>query len=133
MRSKEYGFAIVVHGGAREPLGFTDGCEQAAQAGHRKISGTGDALDTAVAAVLVIEEDKRFKAGTGPVLCLDSATTDTDASIMDTRGRLGALARVRDVRNPILLARAIADTPHVLLAGGGAERLARATRTPTPA
>jgi L-asparaginase/beta-aspartyl-peptidase (threonine type) len=49
-----------------------------------------------------------------------------DASIMDTRGRLGAVACVRNVRNPVLLARAIADTPHVLLAGEGAERIARA-------
>jgi L-asparaginase/beta-aspartyl-peptidase (threonine type) len=60
------------------------------------------------------------------VLCLDGATIEMDASIMDTRGRLGAVAGVRDVRNPILLARAVADTPHVFLAGEGADRLARA-------
>jgi L-asparaginase/beta-aspartyl-peptidase (threonine type) len=124
--NKEHGFAIITHGGAGEPLAFTDGCEQAAQAGHKKFKETGDALDAAIAAVIVLEEDERFNAGTGAVLCLDGATIEMDASIMDTRGRLGAVAGVRDVRNPILLARAVADTPHLLLMGEGTDRLARA-------
>jgi L-asparaginase/beta-aspartyl-peptidase (threonine type) len=47
-----------------------------------------------------------------------------DASIMDTRRRLGAIACVRDVKNPVLLAREVADTPHRLLAGEGAQRFA---------
>ena len=126
MSKEQYGFAIVTHGGAGEPLEFTDGCEKAAQTGRDKFRESGDALDAAIAAVLVLEEDERFNAGTGSVLCLDGATIEMDASIMDTRGRLGAIAGVRDVRNPILLARAVADTPHVLLAGEGADRLARA-------
>ena len=126
MSNKENGFAIVTHGGAGEPLAFTDGCEQAARAGRAKFEDSGDALDAAIAAVMVLEEDERFNAGTGAVLCLDGATIEMDASVMDTRGRLGAIACVRDVRNPILLARATADTPHVLLCGEGAERLARA-------
>ena len=126
MSNNEHGFAIVTHGGAGEPVEFTDGCEKAAEAGHAKFNETGDALDAAIAAVMVLEEDERFNAGTGAVLCLDGATVEMDASIMDTRGRLGAIAGVRDVRNPILLARAVADTPHVLLVGEGTDRLARA-------
>ena len=126
MSNTERGFAVVTHGGAGEPLEYSDGCERAAQRGHEMIIETGDALEAAIAAVMVFEEDERFNAGTGAVLCLDGATIEMDASIMDTRGRLGAVAGVRDVRNPILLARAIADTPHVLLAGEGADRLARA-------
>lgn len=126
MGNEDRGFAIVTHGGAGEPVEFTDGCEQAAEAGRAKFDETGDALDAAVAAVLVLEEDERFNAGTGAVLCLDGATVEMDASVMDTRGRLGAIAGVRDVRNPILLARAVADTPHVMLAGAGTDRLARA-------
>ncbi|KQQ97506.1 isoaspartyl peptidase/L-asparaginase [Massilia sp. Leaf139] len=126
MSNTDQGFAIVVHGGAGEPLDYADGCERAARRGHAQCIETGDALDAAIAAVMVFEEDERFNAGTGSVLCLDGATIEMDASIMDTRGRLGAVAGVRDVRNPILLARAVADTPHVLLAGEGADRLARA-------
>jgi beta-aspartyl-peptidase (threonine type) len=46
--------------------------------------------------------------------------------VMDGRNRAGgAVAGVRTVRNPILLARAVMErTPHVLLIGAGAERLA---------
>jgi L-asparaginase / beta-aspartyl-peptidase len=124
--NKEQEFAIVVHGGAGEPLAFTDGCDKAARRGHDIFIETGDALEAAIAAVMVLEEDERFNAGTGSVLCMDGATIEMDASIMDTRGHLGAIAGVRDVRNPILLARAVADTPHVFLAGEGADRLARA-------
>ncbi|MGX4643072.1 isoaspartyl peptidase/L-asparaginase [Massilia sp. SYSU DXS3249] len=119
------GFAIVTHGGAGEALELTDGAELAARRGRAKMLETGDAVDAAIAAVLALEEDERFNAGTGSALCLDGATIEMDASIMDTRGRLGAVAGVRDVRNPILLARAVADTPHVLLSGEGADRLAR--------
>ncbi|MFC5462835.1 isoaspartyl peptidase/L-asparaginase [Massilia niabensis] len=126
MSTKLHGFAIVTHGGAGEPLEFTDGCELAARRGREKMLETGDALDAAIAAVVVLEEDERFNAGTGAVLCLDGATIEMDASIMDTRGHLGAVAGVRDVRNPVRLARLVADTPHVLLAGEGADRFARA-------
>jgi beta-aspartyl-peptidase (threonine type) len=126
MGNNLHGFAIVTHGGAGEPLEFTDGAEKAAQRGREMMRETGDALDAAIAAVVVLEEDERFNAGTGSVLCLDGETLEMDASVMDTRGRLAAVAGVRDVRNPILLARAVADTPHVFLAGEGADRLARA-------
>ena len=119
-------FAIVTHGGAGEPLEFTDGCEAAARCGRECMLETGDALEAAIAAVVVLEEDERFNAGTGAVLCLDGTTIEMDASVMDTRGRLAAIAGVRDVRNPVLLARAVADTPHVFLIGEGADRFARA-------
>ncbi len=130
MQNKQPGFAIVTHGGAGESLDQTDGAERAAKDGHARFLAGGDALDAAIAAVVVFEEDERFNAGTGSVLCLDGSTVEMDASIMDTRGRLGAVAAVRDVRNPVLLARAISDTPHVLLAGEGAERFARAIGLP---
>lgn len=130
MQNKQPGFAIVTHGGAGESLDLTDGAERAAKDGHARFLAGGDALDAAIAAVVVFEEDERFNAGTGSVLCLDGSTVEMDASIMDTRGRLGAAAAVRDVRNPVLLARAISDTPHVLLAGEGAERFARAIGLP---
>jgi len=130
MQNTQPGFAIVTHGGAGESLDLTDGAERAAKDGHARFLATGDALEAAIAAVVVFEEDERFNAGTGSVLCLDGATVEMDAAIMDTRGRLGAVAAVRDVRNPILLARAISDTPHVLLAGEGAQRFARAIGLP---
>jgi beta-aspartyl-peptidase (threonine type) len=52
---------------------------------------------------------------------------EMDASIMDGKNRLsGAVASVSTVKNPIKLARKVAEeTKHVLLVGEGAERFAR--------
>ncbi|MCX6019643.1 MAG: isoaspartyl peptidase/L-asparaginase [Chloroflexi bacterium] len=49
---------------------------------------------------------------------------ELDASFMEGRNRrAGAVAGVRNFRNPIVLARAVMErTPHVLLVGAGAER-----------
>jgi beta-aspartyl-peptidase (threonine type) len=125
------GYAIVVHGGAGSPRDYDDGCERAAKAAADEIALSGDALEAAMAAVTTMEDDGRFNAGSGSVLCLDGATVEMDASVMDTRGRLGAVACVQGVRNPVLLARAVADSPHWLLAGEGAKRFADAIRHPS--
>jgi L-asparaginase/beta-aspartyl-peptidase (threonine type) len=124
------GYAIVVHGGAGSPHEYSDGCERAAQRAVEELGISGDALEAAIAAVAVLEDDGRFNAGRGSVLCLDGATVEMDASVMDTRGRLGAVACVRGIENPVLLARAVADTPHWFLAGEGANRFAQAIRHP---
>jgi L-asparaginase/beta-aspartyl-peptidase (threonine type) len=130
MSLTQQGYAIVVHGGAGSPRDYDDGCELAARRAVEELGITGDALDAAIAAVTSMEDDGRFNAGAGSVLCLDGATVEMDASIMDTRGRLGAVACVQGVKNPVLLARAVADTPHWLLAGDGANRFAAAIRHP---
>jgi len=122
--------AVVVHGGAGAPLEHEDGCVLAARRALAQLEVNGDALDAAIIAVTTLEDDGRFNAGSGATLGLDGETIEMDASIMDTRGRLGAVACVRDVRNPVKLARAIADTPHVMLAGEGAQRLARTLGMP---
>lgn len=116
--------AIVVHGGAGASADDVDGCDVAARAGLALLRDGGEALDAVVRAVMALEDDGRFNAGSGAVLGPDGLTIEMDASVMDTRKRLGAIACVRDVRNPVLLARAVADTPHRLLAGEGAQRFA---------
>jgi L-asparaginase / beta-aspartyl-peptidase len=126
MSNKQEGWAIVVHGGAGASLDDQDGCERAAQRGLERLRDGGGALDAAVSAVVALEEDGRFNAGIGAAVGLDGATIEMDASVMDTQGRLGAVAAVRNVKNPILLARSVAETPHCIIAGEGAERLARA-------
>jgi L-asparaginase/beta-aspartyl-peptidase (threonine type) len=116
--------AVMVHGGAGAPSLYADGCVRAAHAAIAAMRG-GDAMDGVIAAVVALEDDGRFNAGSGSVLGLDGATVEMDAAVMDTRGRLGAVACLQRVRNPVLVARAVADTPHWLLAGDGAERFAR--------
>ena len=83
-------YAIVVHGGAGSPRDYDDGCRHAARRAVEELRISADALDAALAAVVAMEDDGRFNAGSGAVLCLDGATVEMDAAIMDTRGRLGA-------------------------------------------
>jgi L-asparaginase/beta-aspartyl-peptidase (threonine type) len=130
MRHTQGDYAIVVHGGAGSSTDYNDGCERAARYAAEELGISGDALEAAIAAVTVLEDDGRFNAGRGAVLCLDGATVEMDASVMDTRGRLGAVACVQGIENPVLLARAVADTPHWFLAGEGANRFAAAIRHP---
>ena len=122
--------AVVVHGGAGTSRDHEDGCVLAARRALAQLEINGDALDAAIGAVTMMEDDGRFNAGSGSVLGLDGATVEMDAAIMDTRGRLGAVACVQAVQNPVHLARAVADTPHWLLVGEGAGRFARTIGMP---
>lgn len=122
---------IVVHGGAGASKEYEDGCAHAAKCGYEKIGQS--ALAAAIAAVVELEDDGRFNAGSGTALCLDGSTVEYDASIMDSQGALGAVACLRNVRNPVRAAHAVSQTPHWLLAGEGAERLARVAGLPPSA
>jgi beta-aspartyl-peptidase (threonine type) len=85
------------------------------------------ALDGAISAVVAMENDPLFNAGYGSALNLEGEV-EMDASVMvgAREAQAGAVAAVRGVRNPILLARAVMEcTPHVLMVGDGARRLAR--------
>ncbi len=121
---------IIVHGGA---WGIPDrlveanlkGVEESVRAGWKVLEAGGSALDAVVAAVNVLEDDPSFDAGIGSVLTEDR-TVEMDALIMD--GAIldaGAVAGLRDVRYPIRLARKVMEeTPHVMMIGEGASRLA---------
>jgi L-asparaginase / beta-aspartyl-peptidase len=118
--------AIMVHGGAGHPVTESDGCLVAAQCGWQHLASGGDALTAIVNAIVVLENDGRYNAGRGSLLRMDGRTIEMDAGIMDTRGALGAVAAIREVTNPVLVAQAVADTPHWMLAGRGAYEFARA-------
>lgn len=95
-------------------------------AGHDVLRRGGKSLDAVVAAIKILEDSPLFNAGKGSVLTADG-TVGMDASIMDgMTHKAGACAEVKHVKNPIELARLVMDrTPHVLLVGDGAERLAK--------
>lgn len=120
-----FDIGIVVHGGAGSPAQWSDGCIRAAEAGFRLLEKGEEALEAVLAAAVVLEDDERFNAGTGSTLRLDGATIEMDAAVMDSNGRLGAVAAIQRVKNPVLVARRVAETPHVLLAGQGATAFAR--------
>ena len=128
-------FAIAVHGGAgtlpaseltpEKQRAFNDGLESALRAGFAILERGGASLDAVVAAVTVLEDDPLFNAGRGSVLAANGGH-ELDASIMDGRDlRAGSVTGLRHVRNPIQLARLVMDrSPHVMLAGAGAEEFA---------
>ena len=130
--------AIVVHGGAGsldldDPAtsGGADaprlaGVKAAAEAAWALLAAGRSALDAVEAAVRLLEDDPTYNAGTGA--CLTAAgDVELDASIMDGETlRCGAVAVVKDVRNPVTLARRVMErSSHVLLAGSGASAFAR--------
>jgi beta-aspartyl-peptidase (threonine type) len=130
--------ALVVHGGAGTPgpddpassgggaAARLEGVRRACAAGWSILRSGGSALDAVEAAVRVLEDDPLFNAGTGATLTA-AGDVELDASIMDGASlRCGAVAVVKDVKNPVSLARAVMErTDHVLLAGPGASAFAR--------
>lgn len=118
-------YGIVTHGGVGSPPELSDGCKAACEAGFLLIRDGKTALHAVVEAVRVLEDDGRYNAGSGSVLRLDGRTIEMDAAVMDSGGALGMVISVRGVKNPVLLAKAVSETPHVALSGEGASRLAR--------
>ncbi len=123
------GSLVAVHGGAgawpRERIepGLA-ALARAAAAGLAVLTGGGSAVDAAVEAVRLLEDDPLFNAGTGAVLT-GAGTVELDAGVMDgATGEVGAVALVRHVRSPVLLARVVLDLPQAFMVGTGAERLA---------
>src|SRR4030042_7092265 len=118
-------YGVIVHGGAGSPSHFSDGCKVACESAFGFIEAGKSALDAVVEAVRILEDDGRFNAGYGSALRLDGKTVEMDASVMDSKGKIGIVIAIRNVKNPIQVARAVMETPHVALAGEGAAAFAR--------
>lgn len=121
---------IVVHGGAGE---WQPERRKAGIAGVTTATRTGFnvlkkncALDAVEAAVASMEDDPVFNAGFGSTLALDGRI-EMEASIMDGKSlKAGATSLLRDIKNPVHLARIIMEnTDHIYIVGEGAEKLAR--------
>ena len=111
-------WGIVIHTGAGDftlaSLGDRQELMRAAMtealaAGHRVLAEGGASLDAVQAAIVVLEDSPEFNAGKGAVFTHEG-TNELDASIMDgaTR-RAGAVAGVKRIKNPILLARLVME------------------------
>lgn len=123
--------AIIVHGGAGSIKDDSlprrlDGCREAALACWDILQQKGSALDAVEAAVVALEDNPLFNAGTGSTLN-SLGQVEMDAAIMEGGTlRAGGVAAVQGIKNPIKLARRIMeDGRHVLLAGEGARLFAR--------
>ncbi len=82
-------------------------------------------MDAVEFAVSEFEDSPLFNAGRGSVYNSEEVQ-EMDASIMSGQNRsAGAVASVRTIKNPIKVARKVADlTEHVMLIGEGAEKFA---------
>jgi L-asparaginase / beta-aspartyl-peptidase len=147
--------ALVAHGGAGLAGPGVERPERrrammaAVRVGAGILRDGGSALETVVATVAALEDHPLFNAGYGSLLNSEG-NVEMDASVMFAepvvsdsapRGRrsnriqtdeaeytvsAGAVAAVSRVRNPIVLARAVMEhSPHILMAGAGAENFAR--------
>ncbi|MDQ3035135.1 MAG: isoaspartyl peptidase/L-asparaginase [Myxococcota bacterium] len=121
---------VLVHGGAGDvPASSRDahaeGCRVAAAEGLRVLLATGSALEAAVRAVEVLEDDPKYNAGTGACLT-EARTIELDASVMEgTSMRGGAVCAMPPFLHPVRVARAVMEEGrHVLYACEGASRFA---------
>ena len=126
---------LVIHGGAgnitpaimnqAQEQQYTASLQAALDDGYAILEGGGGALDAVVAAIVTLENNPLFNAGRGSV-CTKKGLHEMDAALMDGSNlAAGAVAGVRNVRNPIRLAREIMlHSGHVMLSGKGANEFA---------
>ncbi|HEU4405178.1 MAG TPA: isoaspartyl peptidase/L-asparaginase [Polyangiaceae bacterium] len=125
-------WGLLVHGGAgdvppEKRAAHAEGCRLALERAAALLAAGGAALDAVQAAVVALEDDPRFNAGTGASLNEDGELRLDAALMAGERLALGAVCDLPPFRNPIAVARAVLDDGrHVLYAGDGAARFARA-------
>ena len=127
---------IVIHGGAGTILKSTMTAEmeneyrqkltEALTTGYDLLQQGGTSLDAVEAVIRIMEDSPLFNAGKGAVFTHEG-TNELDASIMDGKTlKAGAVAGVKHIKNPISLARLVMEqSPHVMMAGEGAEAFAK--------
>jgi len=120
---------IIVHGGAGKVYSHKTerkkGVKKAAKEGYGILKNDGNALNAVVEAVKIMEDNPIFNAGLGSALGIDGEA-EMDASVMADDYTFGGVTCIKDVKNPILVARKVMEeTEHILLAGDGAVQFAR--------
>ena len=127
--------ALAIHGGAGTilrssmtaelELEYRGGLENALRAGWEILKKGGSSMDAVESSVVELENFPLFNAGRGSVFTHDGKQ-EMDAAIMDGKSlNAGAVAFVKNIKNPIRLARMVLEkTEHVLLAGDGANQFA---------
>ncbi|MGS0680068.1 isoaspartyl peptidase/L-asparaginase family protein [Shewanella sp. 125m-7] len=128
-------FSIAIHGGAgtiskanltaEQQQAYRAKLKQAVDAGYDVLAKGGDSLVAVRVSINILENSPLFNAGLGAVYTYDGGH-EMDASIMDGKTmNAGAVAGVKHIKNPIDLAVTVMEkSPHVMLAGQGAEEFA---------
>jgi L-asparaginase / beta-aspartyl-peptidase len=128
-------YSLVIHGGAGTILkadmtpelenAYKTALQEALHAGYAILEQQGTATDAVKAAIVVMEDNLLFNAGRGSVFTREGIQ-EMDAAIMNGKSlQAGAVAGVRNIKNPILLADAVmVNSDHVFLCGKGANDFA---------
>ena len=128
--------ALAIHGGAGTILKslmteeleaeYRNGLQSALEIGWAILQKGGAALKAVETTVCELENFPLFNAGRGSVFTHEGKN-EMDAAIMDgALLKAGAVGFVKNVKNPVRLARLVMEkTEHILLAGDGANRFAR--------
>jgi beta-aspartyl-peptidase (threonine type) len=128
-------YVLALHGGAgtispeevdAEPA-YRQGMQAALAVGEAILQAGGSAADSVVETVRSLEDCPLFNAGCGAVFN-EEERHELDAAVMEgTMLRVGAIAGVSRIRNPVLAAmEVLREGRSVLLTAQGAERLASA-------
>lgn len=135
LSQQENNYTIVIHGGAGYispdiSAGVKEAYEisltRALTIGKDILENGGSSLLAVELVIRFFENDSLFNAGKGAVFT-SVGTHELDASIMNGVDlSTGAVAGVKTIKNPITLARLVMEqTPHVLFAGEGADKLGK--------
>jgi beta-aspartyl-peptidase (threonine type) len=128
-------FSIAIHGGAGTILkedmtedlerAYLKGLQDSVTGGFAVLEEGGSAVNAVKAALVILEDNLLFNAGRGSVFT-KKGLQEMDAAIMDGKDlSAGAVAGVRNVRNPIeLAAEVMKHSNHVFLSGKGANDFA---------
>ncbi len=128
-------FTVAIHGGAGTILkedmtpelehAYFEGLQQALDISYAVLEQGGTAVNAVKAAIVLLEDNVLFNAGRGSVFT-KKGVQEMDAAIMDGIDlSAGAVAGVRNVRNPIELATEVMrNSNHVFLSGKGANDFA---------
>lgn len=126
---------LVIHGGAgtilksqmtpEKEAAYNKALTLALQKGYDTLIKGGSALDAVEISVRILEDNPLFNAGKGSVFTSEGKN-EMDAAIMNGETlAAGSIAGVTTIKNPISAARAVMEkSPHVMLAGKGAETFA---------
>lgn len=127
-------FAVAIHGGAgafndvtqEEISDYLAGLTAALEAARQILLKGGSSMEAVIAAVVSMEDNPMFNSGKGAVFT-NKGMHELDAAVMDGSSMTcGAVAGVKTVKNPVLLAKAVMlHSEHVLLSGEGADEFAR--------
>lgn len=127
--------SIAIHGGAGTIVkadmtpeleaAYRQALQEALDSGFGVLENGGTSVNAVKAAVVVLEDNPLFNAGKGSVFT-KKGLNEMDAAIMDGYSlNAGAIAGVRNIRNPVELAEEVMlHSGHIFLSGKGANDFA---------